>query len=147
MIKTVEHFSFTVSNIETALHFFQDLLGLKATPIAEVHTKGVQTIVGMPGAHLRISIVKIPDGTSIELIEYVRPEGKKIDSRTCNPGAAHIAFEVDDIQKAFTDLSNVGVTFVNPPVWLPGNDGTGRWGVSYIKGPDDITVELIEKQS
>ena len=147
MIKAVEHFSFTVSDIQAALHFFRDLLGLRATPIMEVENKHVQTIVGMLDASLRISLVEMPGGTSLELIEYVRPQGKTIDSTTCNPGAAHIAFAVDDILQAYRDLSGRGVAFVNPPVWAPGNDGKGRWGVCYLKGPDGITLELVEKQA
>jgi catechol 2,3-dioxygenase-like lactoylglutathione lyase family enzyme len=146
MIKATEHFSFTVSNMETALHFFCDLLGLKATPVMPVENPEVQTIVGMPQASLRISIVQVPGGTNIELIEYVRPKGCVIDSTSCNPGTAHIAFQIDDMQKMYQDLSQKGIRFVNPPVWLPGNDGTGRWGVAYLRGPDGITVELVEKQ-
>ncbi len=146
MIKSVEHFSFTVSNMEAALHFFQDLLGLDASAIMEVENRVVRQIVGMPDAVLRISIVQVPGGSKIELIEYVRPEGKKVDSNPCNPGVAHIAFQVDDVQNAYQELVQRGIKFVNAPVWAPGNDGSGRWGVCYLKGPDDITVELIEKQ-
>jgi lactoylglutathione lyase len=147
MIIALDHFSFTVSNIEQTLHFFQNLLGLSATPIAVVETKQVRTIVGMPNASLRICNVQIPGGPNLELVEYVRPKGPKVNSETCNPGAAHIALVVDDIQKAFIDLSINGVIFVNPPAWAPGNDGSGRWSVCYVKGPDDITIELIEKKS
>jgi catechol 2,3-dioxygenase-like lactoylglutathione lyase family enzyme len=146
MIKALEHFSFTVSDMEIALHFFRDLLGLNAASVSEVDNQDVQRIVGMPGARLRICIVQVPGGAPIELIEYVRPAGKKIDSKSCNPGAAHIAFLVDDIQKTYQNLSSKGVKFVDSPVWAPGNDGKGRWGVCYLKGPDDITVELVEKQ-
>lgn len=147
MIKSAEHFSFTVGNIEAAIHFFRDLLGLSTTPVAEVDSRHVRQIVGMREAVLKISLVLIPDGTRIELIEYVRPEGRKVDSKPCNPGVAHIAFLVDDIQQAYEELTSKGVRFVNTPVWAPGNDGKGEWGVSYIKGPDDITIELIEKRS
>jgi lactoylglutathione lyase len=147
MIKSAEHFSFTVSHLETSLSFFCDLMGLNASPIMEVENPHVQQIVGMPGAILRISIVQVPAGPSIELIQYAQPLGHKIDSTSCNPGAAHIAFLVDDIQRMYRDLSSKGIAFVNPPVWAPGNDGAGRWGVAYLKGPDDITIELVEKQS
>jgi catechol 2,3-dioxygenase-like lactoylglutathione lyase family enzyme len=146
MIQSAEHFSFTVSNIETTLFFFCDLLGLEASPVIEVENPKVQQIVGMPGAALRISIVQVPGGPAIELIQYVRPQGTRVDSTSCNPGAAHIAFQVDDIQKMYQDLSAKGITFVNPPVWAPGNDGKGKWGVAYLKGPDDITIEFVEKQ-
>ncbi len=144
MIKSTEHFSFTVSHLEDTLHFFCDILGLKASPIAEVDDKDVQKIIKMPGARLRISIVETPDHRKIELIEYVKPKGKRIDLKTCNTGVGHIAFLVDDIQKMFEDLTQKGVKFNSPPVWAASNDGKSKWGVCYLKGPDDITLELIE---
>jgi catechol 2,3-dioxygenase-like lactoylglutathione lyase family enzyme len=147
MIRTTEHFSFTVSNIEESLHFFHDLLGLEATPVMDVESEDVRKIIGMADASLRISLVRLPDGKAIELIEYVRPEGQKIDLRTCNVGVAHMAFLVDDIDSAYRELSERGVKFVSEPVWAPGNDGKGRWAVCYLRGPDGITFELIERQA
>jgi lactoylglutathione lyase len=147
MIKSTEHFSFTVSNLEDSLSFFCNLLGLKATPVMEVDNEDVQKIVGIPGARLRLSLVQIPDNKNIELIEYVEPKGKKLDLKTCNTGVAHLAFAVDDIWTMYRDLSKKGVKFSNPPVLVPGNDGKGEWAVCYLKGPDDITFELIEKKS
>ena len=147
MIKSAEHFSFTVSNIGKALHFFHDMLELDATPVVEVESPDIQRLVGIPDAILRVAIVHVPGSTNIELIEYLRPEGKKVDSKPCNAGIAHIAFQVDDIERTYRELTAKGVYFVSPPVWAPGNEGQGRWGVSYMKGPDDITIEVIEKQS
>jgi len=147
MIKSTEHFSFTVSNLNDSLHFFCDLLGLKATPVIEVDDEDLQKIVGIPGARLRLSLVQVPDNKNIELIEYVKPRGKKLDLKTSNTGVAHLAFVVDNIQKMYDDLSKKGVKFNSPPILVPGNDGKGRWAVCYLKGPDDITLELIEKKS
>ena len=146
MIKATDHFSFSVSNMEAALDFFCNALGLKASPIEDVAEANVRKIVGFPAARLRISMVTIPGGNRIELIEYVSPQGTPVDSTTCNPGAAHIALQVDDIEKMYKDLSGKGIKFINPPEWGPGPGGTGTWGVSYLKGPDGITVELMEKR-
>ena len=146
MIKAIEHFSFTVSSLEDSLDFFSSKLGLEATPAMDVCNPDVAKIIGMPDAHLRISLVKLPGGWNIELIQYVRPEGRPLDLSTCNTGAAHIAFEVTDINSLYKKLSCQGITFVSPPVWAEGNDGKGKWGVCYLKGPDNITIELIEKQ-
>jgi len=146
MIKAIEHFSFTVSNLENSLHFFCDQLGLEAGPIMEVDHPDVRQIVGMADAQLRISLVKLPDNQTIELIEYTRPQGKPLDLSTCNTGVAHIAFEVADINTLYQNLSAQGITFVSQPVWAPANDGKGQWGVCYLKGPDDITLEMIEKK-
>jgi catechol 2,3-dioxygenase-like lactoylglutathione lyase family enzyme len=146
MIKSTEHFSFTVSNLDNSLHFFGDLLGLKATPVIEVENEDVQKIIGVPGARLRISLVRIPDNQSIELIEYIKPRGKKLDIKVCNTGAAHIAFQVDNIKKTYDDLSEKGVEFVHAPIWAPDSEGKGRWGVCYLRGPDGITIEIIERE-
>ena len=147
MIKSTEHFSFTVSNLNDSLHFFCDLLGLKNSPVIELEDEDLQKIVGIPGARLRLSLVQVPDNKNLELIEYVKPKGKKLDLKVSNAGVAHLAFVVDDVQKMYDDLSKKGVIFNNPPILVPGNDGKGRWAVCYLKGPDDITLELIEKKS
>ena len=146
MITTTDHFSFSVSNLEAALDFFCNALGLDASSIEDVAAENVRKIVGFPDARLRISMVNIPGGNRIELIQYVSPPGTPIDPATCNPGAAHIAFQVDDIEKMYKNLSGKGFKFINPPEWGPGPGGAGTWGVAYLKGPDEITVELMEKR-
>mgnify|MGYP001119335700 CR=1 FL=1 len=45
MIKSTEHFSFIVSNLDDTLCFFCDILGLKASPIVEVDNEDVQKII------------------------------------------------------------------------------------------------------
>ncbi len=146
MIKAIEHFSFTVSNLEDSLDFFCNKLGLEAAPVMDVEDPDVNEVIGMPDAHLRISLVKLPGDKNIELIQYLRPEGMSLDLNTCNTGVAHIAFEVSDINALYKELSGKDITFLSPPVWTRGNDGRGRWGVCYLKGPDNITFELIEKR-
>jgi catechol 2,3-dioxygenase-like lactoylglutathione lyase family enzyme len=145
MIVSTEHFSFTVSDLNESLHFFRDLLGLEATPTILVETEGVRQIIGMADARLKISLVKIPDGKNIELIQYLSPTGIRQDLSTCNTGVAHIAFNVQGIEGMYEDLKAKGVEFVSAPVWAPGNDGTGKWAVCYLRGPDGITLEFIER--
>jgi lactoylglutathione lyase len=145
MIESAEHFSFTVSNLEETLHFFCDLLGLKATPTVEVESEELSKIIGMSQSKLRISVVELPDKKNIELIEYVRPRGKRIDLNTSNPGVAHIAFSVSNLREMCDELSKKGVKFVSPPVEVPALGTEGTWAVCYMRGPDGITFELIQK--
>jgi lactoylglutathione lyase len=145
MIESVEHFSFTVSNLDNSLHFFHDLLHLDATPPIIAESEGVREVVGMTDAILKISLVLLPDGKKIELIEYLQPKGTVCDLATCNIGVAHIAFNVSNIEKMYNKLTAAGVEFVSAPVWAPGNDGKEKWAVCYLRGPDGITIELIER--
>ena len=143
MIKGIQHFSFTVSNLEETIHFFHDLLGLEVTPLREAKGEHIEKIIQMPGASLRIRNVIAPDNGTIEFIEYVVPKGDRIDLKTCNAGVAHIAFVVDDIQKMYNDLTAKGVQFNSPPLWTKSGIRKG-WGQCYLKGPDGITLEFME---
>ena len=143
MIKNIQHFSFSVSNLEDALHFFCDLLGLEATPVRDVKGAFIEKVVQMPGAWLRISNVITPDNGQIELIQYAAPKGKKLDLKTCNVGVAHAAFVVDDIQKMYDDLTAKGVQFNNPPLPVEVGPNKGML-ICYLKGPDGIALEFME---
>ena len=142
MIKGIQHFSFTVSNLEDAIHYFRDLLGLRATPIREVKGERIEKIV-MPGASLLVSNITTPDNCNIELIEYVAPKGDKIDLKTCNVGVGHVSFVVDDVQKTYDDLTANGIKFISPPQWSKEGPLKG-WAACYSKGPDGITVEFMQ---
>ncbi|MFW6056231.1 MAG: VOC family protein [Chloroflexota bacterium] len=143
MITAIQHISYTVSNINKALDFFVDKLGLEATPVREVSGERVEKIIGFKGLHMKISNVITPDNGNIELIEYVKPRGTMLELATCNTGVAHLAFTVDDVEKTYQDLLAKGVKFVSPPQWADAGALKG-WGICYFRGPDGITMELME---
>lgn len=143
MITGIQHFSFTVSNMEEMIHFFHGLLGLEVTPIIEVSGEWVEEIMQYPGVLLRVCFVATPDNGNIELIEYVAPKGERVDLKTCNVGVAHISFMVDDIQKTYDDLTAKGVKFHHPPIWPEVGLFRG-WGICYLKGPDDLPLEMMQ---
>ena len=144
MVKYVQHFGLTVSNMDEARHFFHDLLGLEATEVRETSGERPETILGIPKVSLRLCLFKLQDGNNLEVIEYLNPRGTKLDLRTCNPGVPHISFVVEDIQKMYDDLSARGVKFVNPPYWSGQSVAGPGWGVCFLRGPDGISIELMQ---
>lgn len=144
MITGTDHFSFTVSNLEEAIHFFCDTLGLKANPVVERQGSFPEKLVGVPAAGYKLCNVLMPDNVVLELMEYTYPKGTTIDLNTWNTGVAHVAFKVDDIQKTYEELTRKGIKFRDEPFIRPLSDPKNPQGVlGYIKGPDNITVELI----
>jgi lactoylglutathione lyase len=70
-------------------------------------------------------------------------ERSSVDTRTANPGTAHIAFFVDDLDALYADLRARGVASVSDPVTPtigPNKDGRAV----YMIDPDGIRVELIQ---
>jgi catechol 2,3-dioxygenase-like lactoylglutathione lyase family enzyme len=144
MITGMDHFSFTVSNLEEAIHFFCDILGLKANPVVQRLGSFSEKLVGVPGSGYNLCNVITPDNVVIELMEYIYPKGTTIDLNTWNIGVAHVAFKVDDIQKTYEELTRKGIKFDHEPMIRPLSDPEKPQGVlGYIKGPDNITVEFI----
>ena len=144
MIIGIQHFGITVSNLDNALHFFCDLLGMEAVLIKEAGGERSSTILGIPGVTLRIAVLRTPDGKNLEVIEYVTPKGKELDLKTCNFGVPHIALVVDDIEKVCNNLTEQGYTLNNPPYWKGESVAGPNWGVCFVKGPDGISIELMQ---
>jgi len=145
MIKGVQHSSFTVSNLDDALHFFCDLLDLKSSPIMEPKGERLTKLYRLQEVSQRLAVIRTPNNDVIHLIEYISPKGERIDPKLCNPGVAHIAFEVDDIQKMYEDLTAEGVEFNHPPYWGGQKiEDIMGWGVCFLKGPDGIPIELMQ---
>jgi len=108
----------------------------------------LRTVVGFPDAELRIALLRLPGPATpsahhLELLEYRAPLGVRGDARTCNPGNAHVAFTVDDLDTAYEELSAKGVRFKSAPVEVDHGRNRGA-KVVYFLDPDDITLELVQ---
>lgn len=142
------HVGLVVSNLETSVNFYRDLLGCVLTRRMEREGEDISRIVGVAGAHLKIASLELPgaNGLSIELIEYVSPKGRLVDTTVYNPGNAHICFKTDDIHGTWTLLRSRGVKFKNAPVDIL--NGANRGGKAcYFEDPDGVSLELIQRST
>ncbi len=143
------HTGLTVSDLDRSIAFYRDLLGLELVMQWESAQPYLRTIVGYPDAELRIALLRLPGGQAgvsghhIELLEYRAPRGVRGDANTCNPGNAHVAFVVEDLDAAYADLTARGVRFKSPPVEITAGRNRGAKAV-YLWDPDDITLEMVQ---
>lgn len=143
------HFSFTVSNLERSLRFYEGVLGLECIHQQEQQNPYTARLVGYPNAHLKAAMLRIPNapigpsGHHLELVEYISPQGVLRDLPTYNPGVAHMAFVVSDIQDHYARLLAAGTQFVSSPVEITAGRNTGGF-TCYFRDPDGITLELVQ---
>ncbi len=148
MIKSVFHTSWTVDDLERSVAFYRDLLGFELIGRRERQGPAIETVVGFPKADLRMAFLRIPgapvgiSGHHLELIEYRHPKGVKLDVRTCDTGAAHLALETTDIQADHARLKAAGVAIVSEPVTFDGV--AGKVLACYLRDPDGFTIELVQ---
>lgn len=145
MLSATRHFSITVSDIERSIEWYRDVLGLDLLSRQRNDNAYTRALVGMDDALLEIAFLALPaqEATALELIEYVQPRRAAVELPTCQPGVAHIAFEVADIDSALARLAEAGTDPVSPPVEIDRGANRGM-RACYLRDPDGFTIELMQ---
>ncbi len=149
MLTGVFHFSFTVNDIEESKDFYTRVLGLELVHEGRFNLPYTSKQVGYEHADLLAAAFRLqgkqPESSShiLELIEYRNPRGTKLDTRTFNPGSAHMCFAVDDIFAEYERLKSLGVRFKSPPVAIEAGPNAGGYTI-YFLDCNDITLEMIQ---
>lgn len=142
----MNHTGFTVKDLARAAAFFRDVLGFTISPTTRQSGPAVGRMVGVPGAEVDIAFATHGDST-IELICYVTPcSEREHDLRHCDVGYAHVAFEVDDIERMAEAIRLAGYDLFSEPQIVPAGPRKGGRNI-YAKGPDGIVVELQQAPS
>jgi len=98
----IEHIGIAVEDLQQAIRYYEDVLGLECYAIEEVVDQKVKTAFFMVGQ------------TKIELLESTDPEGpigKFISNR--GPGIHHIAFAMPDVGQALAAAREKGVRLID----------------------------------
>jgi glyoxylase I family protein len=142
MIRSIRHTGIVVTDMDRALRFYCDLLGLSHVVIDTVVSSDIHArVTAVPGARIRTVMLDAPDGIRIELLQYLshpRPAPQRVDS--CDIGCSHVAFTVDDVDRAYALLCGEGVAFNCPPQVDP----TGYAKFAYCHDFDGTIVELTQ---
>ena len=137
------HTSFTVSDVDATARFFTEALGFTATAKQSRSPEVAQLVTGVPGAAIEVVYLSGP-GHSVELIEYSAPPDRgKVEARSCDTGAAHIALDTDDIEAAIAAAAAFGFKALNPPQDVNAGPNAGRKAV-YTRNADGVTIEFIQ---
>lgn len=134
MPKRIDHVAIIVHNIEQALGFYRDTLGIIPSEIKEVPTEQVRIAFLPMGG---------PGGSEIELLEPTTPDSslaKFLEKR--GEGMHHICLEVDDIHAALQEMREKGAPVLDTQ---PRIAAEGRAIFLHPKGTNGVLLELIEK--
>jgi lactoylglutathione lyase len=138
------HMGLQVRDLERSLAFYRDVLGFEVVFAWNPRAPYIGELVGYPDVDLHAAILRPPNSdVMLELLEYRNVERTPVDTSTANPGTAHIAFFVDDLDGLYAELAARGVASVSPPVTPTIGPNEGGRAV-YMLDPDGIRVELIQ---
>ena len=141
------HTGLAVSSLTRSLHFYQNLLKFELMFSWNPKAEYLSTVTGYKDADFHIAVLKVPGiDYFIELLEYNNADVIEVDHRNGNPGIAHIAFKVDNLEEWYEYLKSEKIESISEPV-VPeiGPNKGGR--LVYMVDPDGYRVELIETSS
>lgn len=141
MITEIRHTGLVVADLDNALSFWCDLLGLRVIKRLDESGPHIDAMMGLENVQMTTVKLAAPDGNVIELLHFhSHPDQPAWTGAPHSTGFTHVALTVDDLDAAYNKLAETGIIFNAPPQQSP--DGYAR--VTYCRGPEGILLELVE---
>jgi methylmalonyl-CoA/ethylmalonyl-CoA epimerase len=129
-ITKINHVAVVVADIEAALGFWRDALGLDLHHVEDVPSQKAM-VAFLPTGESEVELVQ-PTAEGTGAAKFLNERG---------PGMHHLCFEVDDLDGMMTNLREKGVRLINEtPVELEGR----RLIFIHPKSANGVLVELYE---
>jgi catechol 2,3-dioxygenase-like lactoylglutathione lyase family enzyme len=141
-IKGMAHVGMVVEDLPAATEFFVQL-GLELLGEGQVEGDWVGRVIGLDDVRAKIVMLRTPDGhAEVELSKFLSPSSSDGDNRApANAlGIRHLSFIVDDIKTAVADLQARGTELVGDV-----ENYNDAYLLCYVRGPEGIIVELVER--
>jgi methylmalonyl-CoA/ethylmalonyl-CoA epimerase len=131
MIIRIAHVAVVVEDLEGALAFWRDALGLPLEHVEEVLEQQA-TVAFLPASESDVELVK-PTTLDSGVARFLAKRG---------PGIHHICFEVDDVAATLTALKARGIRLIDEAP----RSGAGGKKVAFVhpESTHGVLVELME---
>jgi len=130
-IKRIDHIAIVVVDIDEALGFWSEALGLELDHVEDIPEQ--KSIVAfLPTGGSEVELVK-PTTDDSGVARYLQKRG---------PGMHHICFEVDDIEAILAELKGKGVRLINETP-ITGADGK-KLAFVHPESTHGVLVELYQ---
>jgi methylmalonyl-CoA/ethylmalonyl-CoA epimerase len=130
-IKKINHVALVVEDIDKALGFWRDALGLEFEKIKQVPREN-SAIAFLPVGDSEIELVQ-PTSDDSGIAKYLAKRG---------PGMHHICLEVDDIRAVLSELKEKNIQLIHEEP-IVGEDGR-KYLFIHPKAAFGVLVELYE---
>lgn len=137
--KGIHHVAISVPSVEKAKAFYVEKLGFELIDSAHyTPTEIGDELMRLKDAECHIIMVKAGN-LILEIFEFLAPapEPREKPRPLNNYGYTHLAFEVEDIQRAYEHLTDAGVTWHRPPIEV--GDG---YIMTYGRDPFGNVIEI-----
>ncbi len=138
-VRDFSHVTVRVSDLQRALAFYRDGLGLRVIFDVKLEGAGLDAVTGTPGASGRMVGLVVPGSgkVCIELLGFERPKSERGPQGRFT-GYANLSLSVDDLAAAYAACVARGLRPLQPPIEV------GGVKMFFLADPDGTPIELIE---
>ncbi len=143
----VEHIGLTVPEIEAATQFFVDVIGAETLydigPFESADDWMAAHLAVHPRARInKLRMLKVANGPVLELFEFTSPDQIQALPKNSDIGGWHMAFYVEDMDKALAALKTHNCRIQSGPVTMTEGPSAGlQW--LYFQAPWGQQLELV----
>jgi len=142
-----DHIGVTVPDLDQAVKFFVEVMGCEAFFKMGPFKADDDWMAVHLGVHPRAEIpqmqlVRCGYGTNLELLQYQTPDQNTTIPKNSDLGGYHVAFYVDNMDRAVNYLKSKGLKFLGDPTVMTSGPSAGEtWG--YFLSPWGMNLELV----
>jgi methylmalonyl-CoA/ethylmalonyl-CoA epimerase len=125
LIRNIDHVAIVVENMDRAIKFYNEVLGLKIHHDGRKEGGSKKSFLG---------------SKSETLVALAENENRSKEGTRLVEGVAHIAFRVDDVEKASKLLKERGIEFIEEKM-----DKDGKRKSYHFLDPDGLELEIYGK--
>jgi len=143
-IQRFRHVAIVVEDLDRMVEFYTGVLGLKLKRNFEIESEEFRTGIGIKDAKARGAHLMVPDSNvEIELFQFTNSQSVKERTSIANMiGYRHMAFIVDDLEKAVEILKGNGVEFFSEPITVNEPESVRGFRFVYFRDPEGNIIEL-----
>lgn len=94
MIDAIDHINLVVRDLQRMTRFYCEVLGFTVSKEVTISGRWIDAVVGLSDVLAEVVYLDLTEGSRIELIRYLRPEGSGNPVAVANiPGIRHARFE------------------------------------------------------
>ncbi len=142
----IDHTAIAVSDTDTSLKFYRDLLGLRVAGESENYGTEQEHLNNVFGAHLRITALRAPTGPGIELLEYLSPRDGRpfpVDELANDLVHRETILMTPDADAAASQLNAARVKFVSSGVVVNHMQMLEFSKAFLVRDPDGHAIEIV----
>ena len=142
-MKNIRHLGLVVTNMDKALEFYHDLLGLHIQGKTVENGDFISKLFDSENVELKtIKLSADDNSTRLELLEFTNPKTSKTKKIALfEPGFTHISLTVKNLETLYLRLIKFGIEFNCPPTISP----NGTLKIAFCKDFEGNYLELTEE--